>query len=248
MRNKKDSPSSRAEWYRLDNAATLYTLVTTPDNTCLFRLEASLKHPVKITILQLALDHIIIRFPYYRVNLQRGLFWHFWSTNLSNPQIIADSRFPCEAMPVTKRGIFPFRVRAHANTIAMEFHHSITDGTGASIFFMALLAEYFRLQGTEDKLLAGLPKPSEQPDDEEYEDAYKRYYKKAIPPPLMDSKVLALPFKKHFRQPYIRTRGIITLADILSVIREEKVSLTEYLSAVLLSAFQESFFSLPFKK
>ena len=87
------------EWHRLDNAATLYSLVTSANNTCIFRLEAVLKHPVNINKLQRALDNIIERFPYYWVNLLPGVFWHYWNTNLLKPRIITDSEYPCEEMP-----------------------------------------------------------------------------------------------------------------------------------------------------
>jgi hypothetical protein len=151
------------EWYRLDNAATLYSLITSANNTCIFRLEAVLKHPVNINKLQRALDNIIERFPYYRVNLLPGVFWHYWNTNLLKPRIIADSEYPCEEMPITKRGIFPYRVRAFNKMIAVEFHHSITDGTGGAVFFKSLIAEYLRYKGIAVPKSKSIFEPDQQP-------------------------------------------------------------------------------------
>ncbi|HEQ71193.1 MAG TPA: alcohol acetyltransferase, partial [Spirochaetia bacterium] len=148
MNNDSHRQDLRREWYRLDNAATLFSLITSPSNTCLFRIEAELKRPVVLKNLQRALDNIIERFPYYRVHLVPGLFWHFWNTSGAKPLVIADTNDNCEVMPVTKPGIFPFRVRAFRNRVAMEFHHSLTDGTGGMIFVKALLAEYLALSGT----------------------------------------------------------------------------------------------------
>jgi NRPS condensation-like uncharacterized protein len=231
--------TANQEWYRLDNAATLYTLISSHKSTCMFRIEACLKRAVNINKLQLALDNIIERFPYYRVNLMRGLFWHFWNTNLARPRIIADSECPCEQMPLTRKGIFPFRVRVYKNRVAMEFHHSITDGSGGLIFLQALLAEYFGLKGLKVKKTDVLFRTGQTPKLSEYEDAYKKYYKKSIPSPLKQSKVFSLPFKASKSHSFFRTTGVIELKNIKAVIKELKVSITEFLSAVFLYSFQD---------
>ncbi len=245
MQVKTDQKNAIQEWYRLDNAATLYSLISSSKITCMFRIEAGLKYPININKLQQALDNIIERFPYYRVNLQPGLFWHFWNTNLSKPVIISDSDYPCEQMPITKKGIFPFRVRAYKTRVAMEFHHSITDGTGGLIFLKALLAEYLRLKGIKKARFNGIFRPEQTPDFSEYEDAYKKYYKKSIPSPAKQAKVFRLPFKIDHKQPFFRTTGIIQLDDIKSVIKELNVSTTELLTAVFIESFQDILFNIP---
>ncbi len=244
IRNAGREPEARQEWYRLDNAATLFSLVSSPTFTCMFRIEAALKKPVNARRLQHALDNVIERFPYYQVNLARGLFWHFWDTTPAKPLVIADSPFPCEQMPVTRRGIFPFRVRARGNRAAVEFHHSITDGAGGIAFFKALLAEYLRLSGKRfsDK---GIFRPEETPALSEYEDAYKKYYRHGTPSPVRESSVCSLPLKKDPSRPYTRTTGLVPLADLLPAVKRAGVSLTEFLTAVLLESFQDALFALP---
>jgi hypothetical protein len=233
------------EWYRLDNAAALYSLVSSPNNTCIFRLEAVLKHPVAINKLQAALDTIIERFPYYRVNLLPGVFWHYWNTNLRKPQIISDSEYPCEEMPITKNGIFPYRVRALKNTVAVEFHHSITDGTGALIFLKSLVAEYLRYKGIDIPGSEGIFEPDQTPGLTEYEDAYKRYYKGIIPSPSKQSRVYQFPYRIMHDKLYIRTRAALSVKDIISVSRKKGVSITELLTAVLLESLQDILFTIP---
>ncbi|MBN1799061.1 MAG: hypothetical protein JW822_10810 [Spirochaetales bacterium] len=248
MSEISQQPSANQEWYRLDNAATLYTLISSSKITCIFRIEAHLKRTININRLQLALDNIIERFPYYRVNLMPGLFWHFWNTNLARPRIIADSEYPCEQMPLTKNGIFPFRVRAYKSSVAMEFHHSITDGTGALIFLQALLAEYLKPKGVKDKKKNNIFKPGQTPELSEYEDAYKKYFKKSVPSPLKQEKVFSLPYKLCKSKPFCRTTGIIELDDINPVIKKLNVSITEFLSAVFLYSFQDILFNIPGSK
>jgi NRPS condensation-like uncharacterized protein len=247
-RLKTNKQETIREWYRLDNAATLYSLISSSREPCIFRLEAGLKKPISVKKLQLALDNIIERFPYYRVNLQRGLFWHFWNTNLSKPQIIADSAYPCERMPITKKGIFPFRVRAYKNRIAAEFHHSITDGAGGLIFLKALAAEYLLLTGIKTSDLNGIFRPDQTPNPSEYEDAYKRFYKKSVPSPAMQSGVFPLPFKTDHRRPFYRTTGIIEFKDLKPIVKKLNVRVTEFLTAVLIDSFQDILFSIPASK
>ncbi len=137
------------EWYKLDNAATLFTFVNSARITCLFRISSELKSPINVANLQKALDNTMVRFPYYHVNLRAGLFWHYWEKNALSPKIMSDSKYPQQKLQITKKGIFPFRVRAFQNRIAVEFHHSLTDGTGALTFLRAIVGEYLRLQGKE---------------------------------------------------------------------------------------------------
>lgn len=232
------------EWYRLDNAATLYSLVTSARNTCIFRLEAVLKQPVNINKLQRALDNIIERFPYYRVNLLPGVFWHYWNTNLLKPRIITDSEYPCEEMPITKRGIFPYRVRAYKKMIAVEFHHSITDGTGGIIFFKSLVAEYLRYKGIAVPKSKNIFEPDQTPEFTEYEDAYKRFYKETIPSPAKQSKVFKFPYRIIHDKPYIRTRAELSMEDIVNVSKKLKISITELLTAVLIESMQDILFGV----
>lgn len=243
MSKNKKTDLSR-EWYKLDNAATLFGLVTSANNTCIFRLEAVLKHPVNITKLQSALDIIIERFPYYRVNLMPGVFWHYWNTNMLKPQIITDSIYPCEKMPITKNGIFPYRVRAFKNMVAVEFHHSITDGAGGLIFLKSLIAQYLRHKGIAVPKTEDIFEPDQVPEPTEYEDAYKRYYKKTIPSPTKQSRVFKFPYRIIYDKPYIRTRSELSIEDITTVSKRMKISITELLIAVLLESMQDILFTV----
>lgn len=233
------------EWYRLDNAATLFSLVTSERNPGIFRLEAVLKHPVNINKLQLALDNIIERFPYYRVNLLPGVFWHYWNTNLLKPLIISDSENPCEGMPITKNGIFPYRVRAHKNMVAVEFHHSITDGAGGLIFLKSLIAEYLRYKGIAVSKAKDIFEPDQIPELTEYEDAYKRYYKETAPSPTKQTKVFKFPYKIIHDKSYIRIRAELPIEDIAAASKKMKISITELVTAVLLESMQDILFSVP---
>jgi len=235
------------EWYKMDNAATLFTFVNSNRITCMFRLSAELKSPINVSNLQQALDNIMERFPYYNVNLRTGLFWHYWERNLLSPKVMSDSKYPQQKIAITKKGVFPFRVRAFQNRIAVEFHHSLSDGTGATTFLKAIVGEYLRLQGIEVKDWLDIFRPGEIPDVEEYEDAFKKNYIPAIPDPQKQKHAFHLPDKLEKVGIYHITTGIIPIDQILTKSKEYNVTLTEYLTAVYLDALQTILFGYPEK-
>ena len=234
--------------YSLDNAAIIFSLVSSARISALFRLSVTLKEPINVTLLQQALENIIVRFPYFRVNLRKGLFWYYWRTNLGIPKVMADSRNTCEEMPIRKIGIFPIRVRAFQNRIAVEFHHSLTDGTGGITFLKALLGEYMNLKGVKVKDWGDTLRPHVNLDPEEYEDAYKKYYKKGVPGIKRISKAYHLPYKLEKKGIYHITTGIVPVEDLLKITKEKNVTLTEFLVAVYIEAIQEILCTAPIRE
>jgi len=231
--------------YSLDNAAIIFSLVSSARISALFRLSITLKEPINVTILQQALENIIVRFPYFRVNLRKGLFWYYWRTNLGIPKVMADAKHPCQEMPLRKKGIFPIRVRAFQNRISVEFHHSLTDGTGGITFLKALLGEYLLLKGIKVEDWGDTFRPHVNLDPEEYEDAYIRYYKKGVPRIKRLSNAYHLPYKLEKKGIYNVTTGTVPVADILKKAKELNVSLTEFLVAIYIESLQEILCSLP---
>ncbi len=240
--------TSAEDWFRLDNAATVFSFVTSARIPCMFRMFAILKKPINVAILQQALGNIIDRFPYYKVNLRNGLFWSYWEKNPGMPVVIEDSKYPCQKMPIRKKGIFPFRVRAYYNRISVEFHHSITDGSGALIFLKSLVGEYLNLTGLIVNDWQDVFKPNQEPHNEEYEDAFKKNYQKYLPGPPRVSKAFHLPYKLEPKGVYHITVGIMPIKQALNKSKELNVTLTEYLVAVYLEALQNILFSLPIRK
>ena len=240
--------SKTIEWMRLDNAATIFALVYSKRITTVFRLSAVIDHPVKVSILQQALEHIIDRFPYYRVHLRRGLFWHYLEKNTALPKIEPEQRDPCQKIEFTQGNNFPFRVMAYKNRVSVEFSHILTDGTGALTFLKSLLAEYFTLLGVEIEDWGDIPRPDEQPDFEEYEDAFKHYYRKEIPFRPLVEKAFHLPERLDKKGSFHIITGITEVKEVLDKARSLKVSITEFLVSVYINVLQEILHSYPPKK
>ena len=88
----------------------------------------------------------------------------------------------------------------------MEFSHILTDGGGAFEFFKTVLILYFGECGVEIPPEYRFKDPGNLVSEEEYEDAYKRYFKEDIPPMVKRSKAFHIPFPlKPF--PVLHGRG-----------------------------------------
>ncbi len=233
-------------WYALDNAAIIMPAVSGPVETSLFRLSATLSELVRLPVLQSALDRVVARFPYFAVELRRGFFWHYLVHHPEAIRVEADSVSPCQGFDMHRRGTVLFRVRARDRTIACEFSHVITDGTGGMRFLKSLLLEYFRILDPEDRRLDPEilgPDPDyldldARPDPEETEDAYNKYYPGKYPFPPQSPAAFHLGGERLPRGSHRVIMGLVDLGPALAKAKEYRVSLTEFLAAVYLEVLQ----------
>ncbi|MFP4267690.1 MAG: hypothetical protein ACLFQW_06805 [Spirochaetaceae bacterium] len=241
-------------WYRLDNTANLYPSVLTRRNTTMYRLSVTLRKPVHVDRLRRAVEPVMARFPYYRVQLRGGAFWYTFEENNRLPKPVIDSRTPCGYMPIKKRGVFPFRIRAFGRVLALEFSHTLTDGTGALLFLKSLLSSYILADmDPEDKETRRIRKlcgedpmnplftedgdPAEVQDDE-YEDAFRTYYDKSVPSMEQEKKVYHQKGRMYKTGYYRVITGEVPIQKVLSLAKERGVSLTEYLTSIYFYALQ----------
>ncbi|MHA1687466.1 MAG: hypothetical protein ACTSYD_13870 [Candidatus Heimdallarchaeaceae archaeon] len=232
------------DWLRLDNAATIYSLVTSKRIPGLFRVSVTLKDPVKIKFLRQALDNLMSRFPYYNVNVRPGIFWNYLNHNPNSVPIYPEVKYPCQKLPVFRKGVHPFRVIAYRNRIALEFSHMLSDGTGAITFLRSIVGEYFALQGFEVKDWKGIIRPDDPIEPEEYEDSYKRYFKREVPFKPRMEKAFHLPDKILKKGVYLIISGKMDVKQVLKKAKSYGASLTEYLVAIYLEALQDIYENL----
>jgi len=217
-------------------------------------MAAFLNEPVHADRLRRALEPVMQRFPYYRVHLRRGAFWYSFVENPRELSPVLDGRSPCLYLPIKRRGVFPLRVRAFGRSIAVEFSHALTDGTGALRFLKSLLASYFIVDRTKgaaegelrrelgadpDILLLDKEGNYAEARDAEFEDAFRLHYDRTIPRPQQERDVFHLPGKKMPAGRYRVISGDLPVGPVVARAKELGVSLTEYLTAVYFSALQE---------
>ncbi|HZW09827.1 MAG TPA: hypothetical protein VFF69_07980 [Phycisphaerales bacterium] len=223
-------------WYRLDNAARVFAALASRRTTSVFRVAVTLRHEVDSALLQSALDALMPRFPYFRVRLRTGFFWHYLEPIQGAPGVRPERRAPCRRMTRAEDGPWQLRVLVFGGRIALECSHVLTDGAGALAFLTALLAEYLGRRGVPGATDAPAMRPGEEPHPEEAEDAYRRFYDPRIPPPPFGARALRL---RGGALPPDECRvvlGLAPLAPLRDLSRERGVTLTELLASILLAS------------
>lgn len=233
-----------SKWFPLDNAGIFYPSIVSDRVTTVFRLALTISHPVKVEKLQFALDKTLMDYPQFNVQCRRGFFWFYFEDNKKRLMVTQDSKYPCRKIPIKRRGVHPIQVKAFHNRISLEVSHSITDGTGALVFFKALIHRYF----IELDFKIKLPERSFKDREEELEDSFKKYFKASVPPPRKSDKAFHLPWKREVLDVYNIISGEAPPTRLKEVSKSYGVTITEYLLTVLGYSLQEIFFSLPPKK
>ena len=173
---KKREKRHALRWLRLDNAAKIYPAARRQNWSNVFRLSATLTEPVDKRVLQSALDVTVVRFPSIAARLRRGLFWYYLQELARAPEVGGEGSWPLQRMGREEMRRCAFRVLVYDRRIAVEFFHSLTDGTGAMIFLKSLLAEYLEQKyGLTVPAEKGVCDRREAPAAAELEDSFLKY-------------------------------------------------------------------------
>lgn len=234
-------PEKEIEWLKLDNAAKLFPAIMSHELTSVFRITAILKQPVKYSSIKKAVAITSKRFPYFCVTLGTGLFWHYLEYNHQIPRIQTEEEIPCTAFAAKRNNELLYRILIRKNRISVEFIHILSDGAGAFEYLKSLLYTYFILEGRKISSAEGIILPESPVKEEEYEDSYKRFFRKNLPPPMKLSKAWHLPFALNNKPRLRLLRSEIALDKLLEVTRMHKVTITEYVVSVYLFSLQKIF-------
>jgi len=229
-------------WLRLDNAAKIYPAVKDRELTSVFRIGVQLKERIKAKEFFEAIDALQERFPYYKVKLKSGFFWYYLDPYNLPITVEPDFDLPCRSFDKDE---LMFRILVKENMISVEFSHILTDGTGAFEFLKTLLITYIEKHGNRRFSTAPFLRPNETAPKEEYEDAYKRYFKKINLSPPRIPRAFHLPFQLKNTPRFDFLTAIISADAIINQAKEHAVSLTEYLVAVYLNSLQNIYRQLP---
>lgn len=168
--------NNKLRWLRLDNAAKIYPAARRNNWTNVFRLSMTLREEVDESVLRSALDVTVKRFPSIAARLRRGLFWYYLQQVPEAPALRREAAYPITYMHKQELRRCAFRVIVYKKRIAVEFFHSLTDGTGGMIFLKSLVAEYLEQKyGVAIPCGDGILDRREEPREEELEDSFQRY-------------------------------------------------------------------------
>ncbi len=232
MKNNRNE--AKGFWLKLDNAAKIFPGQNTQTWSNSFRVCYELKEKVEPDILQKALLDIMPRFSCYDVQIRHGFFWFYLEKNPNTPEILPDIKNPCHRIKFKENGKFLFKIYYHGNRVAADIYHVLTDGHGGAVFLSTLVAQYLRLKDV-DIPTGGFVLPlDEKITDSELEDSFiknatsKAKYKRA------DKFVYhARGTKMPLHQVNI-TSGIIPFDKLHALSKSYGVTVTEFLSAVML--------------
>ena len=225
--------SYRSSWRRLDNTAKIFSL-SVDDDMSVFRFSALLKDKIDLELLKRAVIKALEDYPMYRVKLGTGLFWNYLDFNDRGPVVEEEDDIPCANINFRKNNNYLFKVTYYKNKINIDFFHVLTDATGAIVFFKSLIFHYLDLRynlkheektnldfGTKDQYLKYFDKNYSRGSD------LKKAY---IIPGKVDMKV---------NNTYHYT---IDIKDFKKVCKKEKMTITEYLTAIYIYALYEAYY------
>lgn len=225
-------------WFKIDNAATLYAAARTKNWTRTFRTALVLDEEIDPSVLQRALEDTAKRFPFFSVQLRDGFFWSYFERVDSLPKVVPDTSYPYRPIDLGSNSQPCFRVLYGKNRIVFEGFHSLTDGTGTKMFLSTLVSRYLILRGEkiepDNDLVFSTEEqtPAEQARDDYY--TYGDPKAKAKNPPRVSVHIgenEALP-------SYVSLiHGICRVEDLKAVAKKYSLTITEYLTAVLIYTY-----------
>jgi hypothetical protein len=226
----------KLKWLKLDNAAKIYPAAKRKGWINYFRLSATLFENVDTAVLQSALDTIHKRFPSICARLCHGLFWYYLEEMPKAPVIREEG--PCPLIVENKKALRKSAIRViyYKNRIAVEFFHSITDGTGGMIFLKSLVAEYLRQKyGTVIPYSGDIIDPHSPIDPCELEDCFPKFEGR-VARSRNDVRTYKLGGTKKEGKFLDLTVGELDSGEILHLAHEYNVSVTEFLCAVMIKS------------
>ncbi|BFL48052.1 alcohol acetyltransferase [Lactonifactor longoviformis] len=231
---------------KLDNAALAFPAAAGKKDSRVFRVYCSLNEPVQPRVLQKALEQVILKYPLFQCRLKRGYFWYYFEPSSIRPVIKKEKGVPCSAMYSPGRDNLLYQVTYNLDSIHLEVFHALTDGTGAFCFLADLVKAYLRLlHGIEGEETAGAGTQEEQE-----EDSFSRYYSPVR---------TAVQIRKSSRAYQMKGRKVaqadmkimeytVSVKQLLQQSRACQVSITVYLTAVLLQALSRKMTEVQKKK
>ena len=228
-----------SKWRKLDNAALAFPLVTGKDDTRVFRFYCELREAVDEEILQKALDETMEKYPLFQAVLRKGLFWFYLEHRDIRPVVKKEKKPPCSRLYIPDKKSLLFEVSYHENRINFEVYHALTDGTGAMYFLEELVQNYLILAHPEAKLARIEPVEEITPGDQE-EDSFSQYYSADLPRN-KEKKPAAVKLKgeKVVHEEMHILEAELPVKELHAKARARGVSITVYLTAVLLCAIHE---------
>ena len=218
------------KWRRLDNTGKLFPLVSSESLSNVFRIAVTLKEEIEPQILQQALNDILPQFESFRVRLRRGLFWYYFESNHRKITVAKEDAYPCQYISHKVYPYYLLRVSYYSTRINVEIYHALSDGLGAVNFAKLLACRYLQIKYQMDTppILRNANIPGEE------EDGYLKHYKETKKQNYSNEKAYQLEGRKLAHGVENVIHGSVPLKQLKTVSKSYGVSITKYLTAVLI--------------
>ncbi|MGN0463480.1 MAG: hypothetical protein ACI4GA_02105 [Acutalibacteraceae bacterium] len=235
--NNNKAPHVDKPWLKIDNASTLYAAARYKDWCRTYRSAIILDREVDKDILQQALADTAKRFPSFCVTLRDGLFWSYFERTDAVPIVHTEEKYPYRPIQLDGTDQPCFRVLCYKNRIAIEVFHSLTDGTGTGVFLATLTRRYLELCGEQIPDSEKVFNVNDEPLDSETRDSYYDYYDPSVSAKNPKKADVYLNENNKIKNYSRIVHGLFTVDNIHSVAKKYNLTITEYLTAVLIYTF-----------
>ncbi len=226
-------------WRRLDNSAKIFPLSVSKKYSTVFRLSCVLKEKVAPHILQKAVEKALEVYPFFKVKLKSGFFWYYLEENPKKPMVEIESNYPCKYIDPKSNRQYLFKVTYFDKKINIDVNHVLTDGNSATNFFKEIIYTYLELKHEKnfEEEIRTIRKV-------EYtsEDSYLKNYNKKAKNNASSQKAYILQGKKIALGAISTIHEIIDFDALKKICKEKDVTVTMFLTAVLIYAIYEANF------
>ncbi len=226
-------------WRRLDNSAKIFPLSVSKKYSTVFRLSCVLKEKVAPHILQKAVEKALEVYPFFKVKLKSGFFWYYLEENPKKPMVEIESNYPCKYIDPKSNRQYLFKVTYFDKKINIDVNHVLTDGNSATNFFKEIIYTYLELKHEKnfEEEIRTIRKV-------EYtsEDSYLKNYNKKAKNNASSQKAYILQGKRIALGAISTIHEIIDFDALKKICKEKDVTVTMFLTAVLIYAIYEANF------
>jgi len=224
-------------WSRLDNAAKIFPSNSSARDSKVFRFFCELRENVDPQVLQYALNETVRQFPFFCSVMKRGLFWNYLEESSLRPTVGPENTPPCQALYYPDRKSLLLRVFYYGRRINLEIYHALTDGTGALQFLCTLVHRYL-LEKHPGDFSDPPPKLAYTASQSQlWDDSFQKYYEKPpLPKPVLTRSAYHLRGERLPENRLSIVEGHMPVDALLARSRARGVTLTEFLTAVLIQA------------
>jgi len=215
-------------WRKLDNTAKIFSVDKKEGN--MFRLSVILKEKVDYNILKDSVIKTLELFNEYKVGIKTGFFWNYLEVNCKNPIIEEEKEKPCKVINFKKNNDYLFKVTYFNNKINLDIYHVLTDGVGATAFFKSIIYNYLNLK---------YELTNEYINNNYVIDEYLKNVDKSIKFKRKEKYGFLIKEKSNLSKNKT-FHYILDLKKLKKICKQKKVSITEYLTAIYISALYKT--------